>query len=91
MLEDHLLPPDVRTITGQTMCPFGDGALRLSDALLAAETCEELFTPQVSASRDCMALVAATSWRTCTGMLAYFVHVCACVRVQEDMLDIVYY
>ncbi|KAI8470126.1 MAG: glutamine-dependent NAD(+) synthetase with GAT domain-containing protein [Monoraphidium minutum] len=46
VLEDHPLPPDVRSATGQAFCKFGDGALRLGDALLAAETCEELFTPQ---------------------------------------------
>ena len=27
------------------MCPIGDAALRCEDAVLAAETCEELFTP----------------------------------------------
>lgn len=47
MLEDHPLPPELRSLTGQRCCPFGDGALRCADALLAAETCEELFTPQV--------------------------------------------
>lgn len=45
-LEDHPLPPDVRAVAQQASCPFGDGALRCADALLAAETCEELFTPQ---------------------------------------------
>jgi hypothetical protein len=51
-LEDHPLPPDVRAATGQAAAPFGDGALRCADALLAAETCEELFTPQVRGARD---------------------------------------
>ncbi|GBF95639.1 glutamine-dependent NAD(+) synthetase [Raphidocelis subcapitata] len=46
VLEDHPLPPELRALTGQAKCPFGDGALRCCDALLAAETCEELFTPQ---------------------------------------------
>eukprot|EP00892_Ulva_mutabilis_P007450 jgi/Ulvmu1/5077/UM021_0094.1 len=30
---------------GQATCPFGDAALQFQDALLAVETCEELFTP----------------------------------------------
>jgi len=30
---------------GQRSCPFGDAALLLNDAVLAAESCEELFTP----------------------------------------------
>lgn len=30
---------------GQQTCPFGDAALQFRDALLAVETCEELFTP----------------------------------------------
>lgn len=47
VLEVHPLSADVRAVTGQVSCPFGDGALRCTDALLAAETCEELFTPQV--------------------------------------------
>lgn len=45
-VEEHSLPPRIRQLTGQTTCPFGDAALRFSDAVLAAETCEELFTPQ---------------------------------------------
>jgi hypothetical protein len=32
-------------VTGQRECPFGDAALQFEDAVLAAETCEELFTP----------------------------------------------
>lgn len=44
-VEDHGLPPEIREITGQRMCSFGDAALQLNDAVLAAETCEELFTP----------------------------------------------
>ena len=43
--EEHGLPPAVRAATGQTTCPIGDAALRCEDAVLAAETCEELFTP----------------------------------------------
>ncbi|CAL8465594.1 g5130 [Coccomyxa elongata] len=44
-VEDHGLPPEIREVTGQRTCPFGDAALALNDAFLAAETCEELFTP----------------------------------------------
>lgn len=44
-MEDHGLPPEIREIAGQRTCPFGDAALALNDAVLAAETCEELFTP----------------------------------------------
>lgn len=32
-------------VSGQRFAPFGDAALQFTDALLAAETCEELFTP----------------------------------------------
>lgn len=46
VVEDHFLLPEIQAITGQESCPFGDAALRFSDAILAAETCEELFTPQ---------------------------------------------
>jgi NAD+ synthase (glutamine-hydrolysing) len=45
-LEEHSLPAEVADLTGQHQVPFGDGVLRLSDAVLASETCEELFTPQ---------------------------------------------
>ena len=44
-MEEHGLPQEVRRITGQRACPLGDAALQLNDAVLAAETCEELFTP----------------------------------------------
>ena len=44
-VEDHGLPPEIREVTGQRTCPLGDAALALNDAVLAAETCEELFTP----------------------------------------------
>jgi len=43
--EDHPLPFSISQITGQKTAPFGDAALRFPDAVLAAETCEELFTP----------------------------------------------
>lgn len=44
-VEEHGLPPEIRDVTGQRSCPMGDAALALNDAVLAAETCEELFTP----------------------------------------------
>ena len=44
-VEDHPLPPAVQRATGQRSAPFGDAALSFRDAVLAAETCEELFTP----------------------------------------------
>jgi len=44
-VEEHDLPQAVREATGQARCPLGDAALRCADAVLAAETCEELFTP----------------------------------------------
>ena len=43
-IEQHGLPPEIREITGQRTCSFGNAALQLNDAVLAAETCEELFT-----------------------------------------------
>lgn len=44
-LEQHPLPEPIRELTGQASVPFGDGALQLRDTAVAAETCEELFTP----------------------------------------------
>ena len=44
-LDSYQLPNDIRRITGQLTCPIGDAYLQFSDATLAAETCEELFTP----------------------------------------------
>ena len=45
-VEDHFLPAEIRALTGQSSCPIGDAGLQFADASLAAETCEELFTPQ---------------------------------------------
>jgi NAD+ synthase (glutamine-hydrolysing) len=45
-LEEHTLPRIVQTcLNDQRTCPFGDGVLCFPDAILASETCEELFTP----------------------------------------------
>ena len=44
-VEDHFLPPDVADFTFQKICPFGDAILAFDDMKFAAETCEELFTP----------------------------------------------
>jgi NAD+ synthase (glutamine-hydrolysing) len=43
--QPHSLPRVIRDIEGQRDCPFGDAALKFEDAVLASETCEELFTP----------------------------------------------
>ena len=45
MLAMCRLPAQIAELTGQMTCPFGDAALQLHDCVLAAETCEELFTP----------------------------------------------
>jgi NAD+ synthase (glutamine-hydrolysing) len=45
-VEQHTLPLALQSATGQEACPFGDAVLAFQDALVAAETCEELFTPQ---------------------------------------------
>lgn len=44
--EMYVLPDVVRRVTGQKTCPFGFFVLDFKDTCLAAETCEELFTPQ---------------------------------------------
>eukprot|EP00940_MAST-03C_sp_MAST-3C-sp2_P000431 g431.t1 len=44
--ESFQIPPIVSDILGQKSCPFGICALEFLDASLAAETCEELFTPR---------------------------------------------
>ena len=44
-VEDHALPRMIRDITGQDYVPFGDAAIATRDAVLASETCEELFAP----------------------------------------------
>lgn len=46
-IEQHQLPATLRQATQQDTCPFGDAVLVCQDAVLAAETCEELFTPLV--------------------------------------------
>ncbi|KAB8349479.1 hypothetical protein FH972_023506 [Carpinus fangiana] len=44
-VEDHRLPPALHKITGQTITPFGEGIIEAMDTVIAAESCEELFTP----------------------------------------------
>jgi len=39
------LPKEIRDVTEQKTCPIGDAYMQFSDATLASETCEELFTP----------------------------------------------
>jgi NAD+ synthase (glutamine-hydrolysing) len=41
-VEDFVLPPVLRRVTGQLSCPFGDGVLDFPGMALAAETCEEV-------------------------------------------------
>lgn len=44
-LVDFLLPDDVSEVLSQTTVPFGYGYLQFIDTAVAAEVCEELFTP----------------------------------------------
>lgn len=44
-VEDYYLPRFIQQITKQTLVPFGEACLALKDTVLAAEMCEELFTP----------------------------------------------
>jgi len=44
-VEELELPSCVAEVSGQRSCPFGDAALALRDTVIAAECCEELFTP----------------------------------------------
>jgi NAD+ synthase (glutamine-hydrolysing) len=46
VLEEYVLPAQIQMITGQRTVPFGIGILEGQDGTLAAETCEELFTPE---------------------------------------------
>ena len=43
--QPHPLPACVTAVAGQAAAPFGDAGLRLADATLAVELCEELFVP----------------------------------------------
>ncbi|KAM0247869.1 hypothetical protein ACHAQJ_009685 [Trichoderma viride] len=45
-VEQYNLPPQIREHQGTRQIPIGDVILSLNDTTLAAETCEELFTPQ---------------------------------------------
>jgi NAD+ synthase (glutamine-hydrolysing) len=42
---EYALPRIIRQTTGQDTVPFGDAAIATRDAVLASETCEELFAP----------------------------------------------
>jgi NAD+ synthase (glutamine-hydrolysing) len=44
-LDAFTLPPNIQMVTSQQAVPFGAAAIDLADTTLAAETCEELFTP----------------------------------------------
>ncbi|CED83047.1 glutamine-dependent nad synthetase with gat domain-containing protein [Phaffia rhodozyma] len=43
--EDHVLPTQLRKITGQTSVQFGDAVVATLDTCIGVELCEELFTP----------------------------------------------
>lgn len=45
-LDDHTLPDILSKATGQKTVKFGMGIIRTAETLLAAESCEELWTPQ---------------------------------------------
>ncbi|KAL6910440.1 hypothetical protein GGI43DRAFT_390145 [Trichoderma evansii] len=45
-VEQYNLPPQIQQHQGTRQIPIGDVILSLNDTTLAAETCEELFTPQ---------------------------------------------
>ncbi len=45
-VEEYYLPPEVQRQQGRMHVPIGDVVLSLVDTCLAAETCEELFTPK---------------------------------------------
>ncbi|KAK4067814.1 hypothetical protein Trihar35433_6374 [Trichoderma harzianum] len=45
-VEKYNLPPQIQEHQGVRQVPIGDIILSLNDTTLAAETCEELFTPQ---------------------------------------------
>lgn len=44
-VEDHYLPRIVSEVVGTRKVPIGDAAISTLDTCIAAETCEELFTP----------------------------------------------
>lgn len=44
--EDHQLSAVLSATTGQTVVPFGQAAVSTKDTMVAAEACEELWTPQ---------------------------------------------
>ena len=43
--DDHTLSRELAEVTGQNKVPFGHAAISALDALIAGETCEELWTP----------------------------------------------
>ncbi|CAI0430863.1 unnamed protein product [Linum tenue] len=44
-LHDFVLPPDISEAISQKSVPFGYGFIQFQDTAVAAEVCEELFTP----------------------------------------------
>eukprot|EP01055_Gregarina_sp_Pseudo9_P004246 Gregarina_sp_Pseudo_9__4245@NODE_439_length_2827_cov_10_708393_g415_i0_p1_GENE_NODE_439_length_2827_cov_10_708393_g415_i0NODE_439_length_2827_cov_10_708393_g415_i0_p1_ORF_typecomplete_len854_score221_90NAD_synthase/PF02540_17/2_1e52CN_hydrolase/PF00795_22/6_7e30Asn_synthase/PF00733_21/0_014_NODE_439_length_2827_cov_10_708393_g415_i01362697 len=45
-LEEFILPKSIQRLNGQTSCPIGFAAIQCNDCIIAAESCEELFTPE---------------------------------------------
>jgi NAD+ synthase (glutamine-hydrolysing) len=48
--EEFYLPQSIQKVQGSLKVPFGDAIVSTPDTCFAAETCEELFTPQVRIS-----------------------------------------
>jgi len=46
LLEEHILPDEITAITKQTSANFGVAIIEATDATVASEVCEELFTPE---------------------------------------------
>eukprot|EP00760_Papus_ankaliazontas_P007678 PhM_4_TR13451/c0_g1_i1/m.51038/K01950/E6.3.5.1, NADSYN1, QNS1, nadE; NAD+ synthase (glutamine-hydrolysing) len=46
VVEEFYLPSEIQVITGQFKVPFGYACVATRDTVIAAETCEELFTPE---------------------------------------------
>lgn len=45
-LEEYQLPKSIQRLNGQKSCPIGFAAIQCNDCIIAAESCEELFTPE---------------------------------------------
>eukprot|EP01054_Gregarina_sp_Poly1_P010593 Gregarina_sp_Poly_1__10592@NODE_78_length_15809_cov_160_365646_g66_i0_p3_GENE_NODE_78_length_15809_cov_160_365646_g66_i0NODE_78_length_15809_cov_160_365646_g66_i0_p3_ORF_typecomplete_len722_score69_45NAD_synthase/PF02540_17/8e53CN_hydrolase/PF00795_22/2_5e11CN_hydrolase/PF00795_22/5_8e03Asn_synthase/PF00733_21/0_18_NODE_78_length_15809_cov_160_365646_g66_i068038968 len=45
-LEEFILPKSIQRFNNQRSCPIGFAAIQCNDCIIAAESCEELFTPE---------------------------------------------